>query len=193
MRFFHFSDIPIFYSKLFIATNNKFDVNSVSQTRFNALNYDTNTSHLKNQNLAMSNFNNVEDRSNYYNTKTYHSMEMSQKLRRHYEETITHPNTSEFVKPYLKKVCGSYFTSKNTNGTRISLNTKDICNQEFIDRAFYEVVVRGYVRKRKRYNVSYPTYGENLHNLMSTNRVMMHYPREDKSYGTSTRMLEVIE
>lgn len=110
----------------------------------------------------------------YYTTHYNYPQEMTQRIERHHKETVRNPNKMEFVKPYLNKVHGSYYTGKGMQ--QAYYDPKTISSQEFIDRAYYDVCVRGYLRHRKQYRLSYPLYGENLHGESSSNRVIMHYP-----------------
>ena len=94
-----------------------------------------------------------EDKSIYYTSQYLYLDEMTQRVERHHKETVRNPEKTEFVKPYLNKMFGSYYTSNHKQMAHY--DPQSISNQEFIDRAYYEVVVRGYLRKRKRNKVSY--------------------------------------
>ena len=94
-----------------------------------------------------------EDKSIYYTSRYWYLDEMTKRVERHHKETVRNPEKIEFVKPYLNRVFGSYYTSNHE--LMAHYDPHSISNQEFIDRAYYEVVTRGYLRKRKRNKVNY--------------------------------------
>lgn len=137
----------------------------------------------------------MEDKSWYFTSGQFYLGEMTDRVERHHKETVRSQNKIEFVKPYLNKVHGSYYTGNAKQ--RAYYDPKTIGNQEFIDRAYYDVVCRGYLRNRKRLRTSYPIYGENLHPERSQNRVILHFNKNTTRGGrdmyASTRRLEVVE
>jgi hypothetical protein len=108
----------------------------------------------------------------FYNNGRFFHAEMVDRVERHHKDTVRNLDKIQFVKPYLNKVHGSYYTGKAKQ--RAYYDPGTIASQEFIDRAYYDVINRAYLRGRKRYNTSYPIYGENLHGQMSQNRVILY-------------------
>lgn len=140
----------------------------------------------------------TEDKSAYFTSQYYLLNEMVKQVKRDYDETVVHPKDYEYHKDYVNNVCASYNSTKNASNVHYMPDSRSISNQEFIDRAYYDVVVRSYSRHRKRYRTSYPTYGENLHDTRSTNRVIINYPSTKDStlsskYRTTAKMLEVVD
>jgi hypothetical protein len=79
----------------------------------------------------------LDDKTLYFTNGPFYKDEMHDRVERHHQDTVRNPNKSKFVKPYLNKVHGSYYTGKNKQ--RAHYSSRTISNQEFIDRAHYDV------------------------------------------------------
>lgn len=68
----------------------------------------------------------------FYNYGKFHLSEMVDRVERHHKETVRNMDKTEFVKPYLNKVHGSYYTGNAMQKAHYDPST--IGKQEFIDR-----------------------------------------------------------
>ncbi|CAI2365131.1 unnamed protein product [Moneuplotes crassus] len=107
----------------------------------------------------------LDDGTLYFTNGPFYKEEMHSRVERHHKELIRNPDKLTNLVPGFYNVSGGYHKSREER------------NQEFIDQAYYDVCIRGYLRNRKRYRTSYPIYGENLHEPRSSNRVILHDPQ----------------
>jgi hypothetical protein len=85
---------------------------------------------------------------------------MVDRVERYHKDIVKILDKILFVNSYLSEMHAKY-TGKAKQ--RAYFDPRTIENQEFIDKANYDMINRTYLKNRKRYSTSYTIYRENLH------------------------------